>query len=47
MLNVKMCINMTPEGSALQKTSTMGSSQNFLLYNGTVVKIKENEWIKN
>ena len=28
-------------------TSMMGSSQNFLLYNGTVIKIKVNESINN
>ena len=29
------------------KTSMMWPSQNFLLYNGTVIKIKVNEWINN
>ena len=28
-------------------TSMMWSSQNFLLYNGIVIKIKVNEWINN
>ena len=30
-----------------KKTSMMRPSQNFLLYNGTVVKIEVNEWINN
>ena len=29
------------------KTSMMWPSQNFLLYNGTVIKIQVNEWINN
>ena len=29
------------------KTSMMWPSQNFLLYNGTVIKIKVNEWMNN
>ena len=29
------------------KTSMMWPSQNFLLYNGTIIKIKANEWINN
>ena len=29
------------------KTSMMWPSQNFLLYNGTIIEIKENEWINN
>ena len=29
------------------KTSMMRQSQNFLLHNGTIVKIKVNEWINN
>ena len=33
--------------SLLIKTSMMWPSQNFLLYNGTVIKIKVNEWINN
>ena len=28
-----------------EKTSMMWPSQNFLLYNGTVIKIKVSEWI--
>ena len=31
----------------LHKTSMMWISQNFLLYNGIVIKIKVNEWINN
>ena len=30
-----------------RKTSMMWPSQNSLLYNGTVIKIKVNEWINN
>ena len=30
-----------------KKTSMMWPSQNFLLYNGTVIKIQVNEWINN
>ena len=30
-----------------QQTSMMWPSQNFLLYNGTVIKIEVNEWINN
>ena len=30
-----------------EKTSMMWPSQKFLLYNGTVIKIKVNEWINN
>ena len=30
-----------------KKTSTMWPSQNFLLYNGNIIKIKVNEWINN
>ena len=30
-----------------KKTSMMWISQNFLLYDGTIIKIKENEWIDN
>ena len=30
-----------------KKTSMMWPSQNFLLYNGTVIKINVNEWINN
>ena len=29
------------------KTSMMWPSQNFLPYNGTIIKIKVNEWINN
>ena len=29
------------------KTSMMWPSQNFLLYNGAIIKIKGNEWINN
>ena len=29
------------------KTGMMWPSQNFLLYNGTVIKIQVNEWINN
>ena len=28
-----------------KKTSTIWPSQNFLLYNGTIIEIKVNEWI--
>ena len=28
-------------------TGMMWPSQNFLLYNGTIIKIKVNEWINN
>ena len=31
----------------LKETSMMWPSQNFLLYNGTVIKIQVNEWISN
>ena len=30
-----------------KKISMMWPSQNFLLYNGTIIKIKVNEWINN
>ena len=30
-----------------EKTSMMWPSQNFLLYNGTVIKMKVTEWINN
>ena len=30
-----------------KKTNMMWPSQNFLLYNGTVIKIQVNEWINN
>ena len=30
-----------------KKTSMMWPSQNFLLYNGTIIKTKVNEWINN
>ena len=30
-----------------QKTSMMWLSQNFLLNNGTVIKIQVNEWVNN
>ena len=33
--------------SLQNKTSMMWPSQNFLLHNGTVIKIKVNEWINN
>ena len=31
--------------STAAKSSMMWPSQNFLLYNGTIIKIKGNEWI--
>ena len=31
----------------IAKTSMMWPSQNFLLYNGSIIKIKVNEWINN
>ena len=31
----------------LNETSMMWPSQNFLLSNGTIIKIKANEWIDN
>ena len=31
----------------LRKTSMLWTSQNFLLYNGSVIKIQVNEWINN
>ena len=33
--------------SFLMKTSMVWPSQNFLLYNETIIKIKVNEWINN
>ena len=33
--------------SDIQQTSMMWPSQNFLLYNGTIIKIKVNERINN
>ena len=35
------------ETSNTNKTSMMWPLQNFLLYNGTVIKIQVNEWINN
>ena len=31
----------------IEKTSVMWPSQNFLLHNGTIIKMKVTEWINN
>ena len=38
---------MSNKDSIERKTNMMWPSQNFLLYNGTVIKIQVNEWINN
>ena len=45
MLEVILKVYLTKEKE--EETSMMWPSQNFLLYNGTIIKIKVNEWINN
>ena len=40
-------INEVMHHPIASKTSMMWPSQNFLLYNGIIIKIKVNEWINN
>ena len=43
----QIIISAVPNFYIVYKTSMMCPSQNFLLYNGTIIKIKVNEWINN
>ena len=47
--NVRNARNVVDRYSStrIKKTSMMWASQNFLLYKGTVIKIKGNEWRNN